>query len=81
MGTRFVQDHAQAKHEVTVMRFLTIAGAAALLLMPAAAHACGAAAHAAQATDLSAKETKKPMKKMAVKKKEKVEYMRAVPMK
>jgi hypothetical protein len=64
---------------VTVMRFLMIAVAATLLFLPAAApaNACGAAKHSAQAasTDYSAK--KKPVKKP----KEKVEYMRAAPMK
>jgi hypothetical protein len=63
---------------VTVMRFLMIVVAATLLFLPAAApaNACGAAKHSAQAaaTDYSAK------KKLKVKK-EKVEYMRAAPMK
>jgi hypothetical protein len=66
------------------MRFLVIAIAAALLLLPAIAptQACGAAAHSAKAAsiDLSAKKHKK-MKKTAKAKKEKVEYMRAAPMK
>jgi hypothetical protein len=66
------------------MRFLVIGLAAAFLALPFAApvNACGAAAASAQAaaTDYSA-ETKKPMKKVAKKKKEKVEYMRAVPWK
>ena len=69
------------------MRFLMIAVAATFLLLPAAApaFACGAK-HSAQAavTELSAEE-KKPVKKMVAKvkkaKKEKVEYMRAAPMK
>ncbi|MFZ0844395.1 MAG: hypothetical protein WAM62_01280 [Pseudolabrys sp.] len=60
------------------MRFLMIAAAATLLFLPAAApaNACGAAKHSVQATaaDYSAK--KKPKMK-----KEKVEYMRAAPMK
>ena len=67
------------------MRFLVIAIAAALLLPPAIApaKACGAALHPAKAaaTDFSAKKHKKPMKKTAKAKKEKVEYMRAAPMK
>jgi hypothetical protein len=61
------------------MRFLMIAGAATMLLLPVAApaHACGGK-HSAQAvsTDYSA-ETKKPVKKVAKAKKEKVEYMRS----
>ena len=69
------------------MRFLMIAVAATFLLQPAAApaFACGAK-HSAQAavTELSAEE-KKPVKKKVAKvkkaKKEKVEYMRAAPMK
>lgn len=65
------------------MRFLMIASAAALLLLPAAArpaNACGAAKPLAQAaaTDYSAAK-KKPVK--VKKPKEKVEYMRAAPMK
>ena len=68
------------------MRFLMIAGAAALLLLPATApaQACGAGMPSAQATtdDYSAAAKKKTMKKVAKKKKApKVEYMRAVPMK
>jgi hypothetical protein len=62
------------------MRFLTIAAAAALLMLPAAgrATASGAAELTAKAvsTDYSAKKHKKPNVK-----KEKVEYMRAAPMK
>lgn len=69
---------------VTVMRFLMIAGAAALLLLPAiaSANACGAGMHSAQAAtaDYSAAK-KKAVKKVAKKKTPKVEYMRAVPMK
>jgi hypothetical protein len=66
------------------MRFLIIAVAATFLLLPASApaYACGAK-HSVQAssTELSAEE-KKPMKKKTAKmKKEKVEYMRAAPMK
>ena len=69
------------------MRYLMIAVAATFLLLPAAApsFACGAK-HSAQAavTELSAEE-KKPVKKKVAKakkaKKEKVEYMRAAPMK
>ncbi len=70
---------------VTVMRFLMIAAAATLLLLPAAAPAMagGTAMPSAQAVsaDYSAKTHKKPMKKAAKMKKEKVDYMRAVPMK
>ncbi|HLA21775.1 MAG TPA: hypothetical protein VJZ74_09980 [Pseudolabrys sp.] len=67
------------------MRFLMIAGAAALLLLPATASAnarCGGT-HSAQAAtaDYSAATKKKAMKKVAKKKAPKVEYMRAVPMK
>jgi hypothetical protein len=61
------------------MRALMIAAAATLLLLPAAApaKACGAVhAGKAVAADFSAAKHKEP-----VKKKEKVEYMRAVPMK
>jgi len=66
------------------MRFLMIAVAATLLLPATApAKACGAAMHSAQATstDYSAKKHKKLVKKTAKKKREKVEYMRAAPMK
>ena len=85
------------------MRFLTIAAAATLLMLPAVAPAaaCELDAFAAEAQapvlvaaavtqELSAEEKKmddkKPMKKTAKKhmkkmKKEKVEYMRAAPMK
>ena len=68
------------------MRFLMIAGAAALLLLlpaTAPAQACDAGMHAAQAVtaDYSAATKKKPVKKVAKKKAPKVEYMRAVPMK
>ena len=68
------------------MRFLMIAGAAALLLLPASApaQACSAGMHAAQAVtaDYSAATKKEVVKKVAKKKKApKVEYMRAVPMK
>ena len=67
------------------MRFLLIAIAAMLLLLPSAAapaQACGAALHSAKAafTDLSAKKRTKHHKKPKMKK-EKVEYMRAVPLK
>jgi hypothetical protein len=70
---------------VNVMRFLVIATAAALLMLPATApaQACGAAARAAKpaSIDLSAKKHKKKMAKTAARlKKEKVEYMRAAPM-
>ena len=58
------------------MRSLVIAVAAMFLMLPAAqqASACGAAKAQAAGADFSAK--KKPMKK-----REKVEYMRAAPMK
>jgi Ni/Co efflux regulator RcnB len=66
---------------VKLMRILTIAIAAAFLALPVAgpAQACGAASlHSAKAatTDYSAATKKKTKKK-----KEKVEYMRAAPMK
>jgi hypothetical protein len=65
---------------VTAMRYLMIAAAAAFLVLPATApaKACGAAQHSAKAVtaDYSAKKHKKPAMK-----KEKVEYMRAAPMK
>jgi hypothetical protein len=70
------------------MRFLVIAVAATFLSLPAAvaAIACGGATmHAAKAAtaSYSAATKKKPVKKTAKikKKKEKVEYMRAVPVK
>jgi hypothetical protein len=66
------------------MRFSVIAVAATFLFLPAAtsAYACGAK-HSAQAasTELSAEEKKPAKKKVAKVKKEKVEYMRAAPMK
>ena len=67
------------------MRFLVIALAAAFLALPSTvpANACGAHAVSAEATaaELSAM-AKKPTKEMVKKKKkEKVEYMRAVPAK
>jgi hypothetical protein len=63
------------------MRIFTIAIAAAFLALPAAmpAQACGAAGHhsaKAAAADYSAAKKKKTKKQ-----KEKVEYMRAAPMK
>ena len=61
------------------MRILMITAALLLPFMAQSANACGAKAQAATA-DLSA-QTKKPVKKMARKPKEKVEYMRAAPMK
>ena len=65
------------------MRFLMIAVAAAILMMPAAtrAYACEAE-HSAQAasTELSAEEKKPVKKKVAKVAKPKVEYMRAAPM-
>ena len=67
------------------MRFLMIAAAATLLLLPAAAavKACGAAWQSTKAasTDYSAAKHKKRIKMSATMKKEKVEYMRAAPMK
>jgi hypothetical protein len=61
------------------MRFLMIAAAITLLMLPvtAPAEACGASMHSAKAvsTDYSAKKHKPKVKK------EKVEYMRAAPMK
>jgi hypothetical protein len=66
------------------MRFTMIAVAATFLLLPAAApaFACGAK-HSAQTavTELSAEKNKPVKKKVAKVKKEKVEYMRAAPMK
>ena len=65
------------------MRFLMIAVAATILLLPAVqANACGAK-HSAQASsiELSAEEKKPTKKKVTKVKKEKVEYMRAAPMK
>jgi hypothetical protein len=66
------------------MRLLMIA-AAATLLLPAAtpAKACGTAVPSAKATsaDYSAAKHKKRAKKAAIMKQEKVEYMRAAPMK
>ncbi len=63
------------------MRFLMIAAAAALLTLPVAgeASACGAAKAQAAATDYSAATAKKKIAKKQTK--EKVEYMRAAPMK
>ena len=65
------------------MRFSIIAGAAALLLLPAfaPAQACGAKMHSVQAAtaDLSAA-TKKKVVKVRKPKAPKVEYMRAAPM-
>jgi hypothetical protein len=69
---------------VTDMRFVMIAVAATFLLLPATApvSACGAK-HSVQAasTELSAEEKKPTKKKVTKVKKEKVEYMRAAPMK
>lgn len=65
------------------MRFLIVAGAAALLLLPATApaKACGAGLSAQAAADYSAKTIKKKtVKKVAKTKAPKVEYMRAAPM-
>ena len=61
-----------------MIRLTVFAVAGALALTPAAALACGAQAAKADATDLSAAKKKKAMKAA---KKEKVEYMRAVPAK
>ena len=60
------------------MRTMLVAAVLLLPVMAPPAHACGVKAQAS-ATDLSA-QTKKPVKK-AKKIKEKVEYMRAAPMK
>jgi hypothetical protein len=65
------------------MRFLMIAAAATLLMLPAAgqANACDAGKAQAAATDYSAATVKKKVAKRHVKQtKEKVEYMRAAPM-
>ena len=66
------------------MRVLILAGAAALLLLPAipAAQACGAghSAKAAATADYSAATKKVGKKKVAKAKAPKVEYMRAAPM-
>jgi hypothetical protein len=66
------------------MRFLIVAGAAALLLLPvtAPAKARGADMHLAQTatTDYSAATKKKPVNKASKKKAPKEEYMRAAPM-
>ncbi len=65
------------------MRFLILAGTAALLLLPATGpvNACGAG-HSAQAAtaDYSAATKKKVVKRVAKRKAPKVEYMRAAPM-
>ncbi|HZL63108.1 MAG TPA: hypothetical protein VFC32_12525 [Pseudolabrys sp.] len=71
------------------MRILLIAAAATLLMLPATrqANACEDAMPSAQVTttEYSAEADKKPVKKVKKakhhKKKEKVEYMRAAPMK
>ena len=67
------------------MRFLLIAAALLLPLASVPAYACGAKGQLKAATaDLSAQakeSAKKPAKKLARKPKEKVEYMRAAPMK
>ena len=65
-----------------MIRLTIIAAAAALLLAPVTVQAC-AGAHAAKAasTDYAAKTKKKHVRKAAKLKKEKVEYMRAAPMK
>lgn len=69
------------------MRFLLIAAALLLPLGSVPAHACGAKGPLkaeAATSDLSARineSAKKPAKKLARKPKEKVEYMRAAPMK
>jgi hypothetical protein len=74
---------------MTAMRILMIAAAATFLMLPAAgpANACEDAKPLAQVTtaEYSAEEAKKPAKKVQKNvhrvKKEKVEYMRAAPMK
>jgi hypothetical protein len=62
------------------MRVLTIAIVAAFLALPAAApaQACGAGLHSAKAATVDYSAAKK---KKSKKQKEKVEYMRAAPMK
>ncbi len=66
------------------MRFLILAGAAVLLLLPATgpANACGAgySARAATADYSAATKKKKVVKRVAKRKAPKVEYMRAAPM-
>jgi hypothetical protein len=67
-----------------MIRLTVIAAAAALLLTPIAAQACtGAGGHAAKvaSTDYAAKMKKKHVRRAAKMKKEKVDYMRAAPMK
>jgi hypothetical protein len=67
------------------MRFPRIAAAALLLLLPVAAPAMawGAALQSAKTVfiNYSAKTRKKPIKQPAKLKRDKVDYMRAVPMK
>jgi hypothetical protein len=68
---------------VTAMRFLMIAAAATVLMLPATApaKAYDTAVHSVTSTDLSATKHHKKQKKPMRAKKEKVEYMRAAPMK
>jgi len=68
---------------VTLMRILTIAIAAALLALPvsAPAQACGTAGQQASAKAATADYSAATKKKKTPKTKEKVEYMRAAPMK
>jgi hypothetical protein len=79
-GVAFILSVFDLKRWGDLMRILTIAIATAFLALPAAvpAQACGAghSAKAAATTDYSAAKKKK-----AKKPKEKVEYMRAAPMK
>lgn len=67
---------------VTAMRFLIVAVAAALLLLPAVAPVkVFGSAYAAEVSKEKPKKTMtKKMAKKTTKKKEKVEYMRAAPM-
>ncbi len=62
------------------MRFLIVAGVAALLLTPAVASACGASKAQAVSSEYSAAKKKKPVKVAKKVRKPKDEYMRAAPM-
>jgi hypothetical protein len=79
-GVAFILSVFGLKKWGDLMRILTIAIAAAFLALPAAvpAQACGAAGHSAKAATADYSAAKK---KKAKKPKEKVEYMRAAPMK
>jgi hypothetical protein len=85
-GKLYPTGFASQNNGVTVMRVLLIAVAALLLSIPALAPAKACVPGAAQvsSTTLSADKAKPPKKKIAektAKKKQKVEYMRAAPMK